>query len=102
MKVAAVIGVVIVVLVFFFAPVVYSPIRAWARNGGNCGGAMCPISIAAYESPGCALFGVGAGVVNQTYAQVLVTEFGDQVGGTVGPWSSYLGCPPSYFPPPPH
>ena len=86
------------IAIFLLAPVVYSPMQAWAGGPAN----RHKVSIAAYESPSCALLGVGAGIVNQTAAIGLTTVFGYHALGKLGPWSYYLVCPPSVIPPPSH
>lgn len=60
--------------VFVFAPLVYSPIKIIYRGGDW--GQRRP-SIWAYESPSCAVFGMGT-----------------ELRVALGPGSYYIGCPP--------
>jgi hypothetical protein len=69
----------IAIAVFACAPVVYSPLRV-----GHClppGNEGCRAHFfATYESPSCAVLGIGVGH--------------DNVTAGLGDWSYYAGCPP--------
>lgn len=93
-RTVAIAGFIIVaaIAMLLLAPVVYSPIRFLAGNGSD----HYLVSVAAYESPSCALVGVGATVANRTYTSVLSAV------GSLGPWSYYLACPPRILPLPHH
>ena len=81
---------------FFFAPVVYSPIRAWDCSAPS----PCPIWLAGYESPSCALLGIGTGIDNRTVWGYYNRSGIIGIEVTQKPWTFYFGCPPSILPPP--
>jgi len=67
------------IVVFACAPVIYPPLRFHhCLPPGNVG--CTAYSFATYESPSCAVIGIGVGHDNVT------AGFGD--------WSYYTGCPP--------
>ncbi|MGP8056980.1 MAG: hypothetical protein ACLP9K_05200 [Nitrososphaerales archaeon] len=69
-----------VIVVFVFAPVVYSPIKE-VENCQTCASSISGRVLVAYESPSCAVFGVGTSVSYWT-------------GTIFGAWSYRIGCPP--------
>jgi hypothetical protein len=104
---------IVIVTVFAFAPVVYSPISVISCSNNNLLGlkfCMVVRSISAYESPSCAVSGIGTAydTVTTVSPRTVSTEgisvqhgksypAGDavQIGEQrVVQWSYYIGCPP--------
>ena len=84
----------VAVPLFFFAPIVHSPILVWDCASVYQNPSLCRTSIDGYESPSCSLVGVGAGTDGRT-----LSGQGKVVNGTLypeyqKPWSYYLGCSP--------
>lgn len=78
--------------VFVFAPIVYSPIHVLSPcnpNVSTCNVGVEPFFESAYESPSCAIFGVGVATAGW------VAGTGPVAGSEVWSGSYHIGCPPA-------
>ena len=91
----------IAIAVFAFAPVIYSPIKVYYcsyPDSNNLVNNGCEVPLfSAYESPSCAVLGIGTGMGNVTSAHTASPSSSATSPPQPFPveeWSLYLGCPP--------